>query len=263
MTQISDGRLAGKVALITGTGSGQGRVAALTFAREGALVVGCDLTVDGAAETEQLAAAAGTPIRSFQPVDLADEGAVTRWVRDAVDVHGRIDVLYNNAGAVRFGAVESQSLDDWRFTIRNEIDIVFLAIKHCWPHLAAHGGSIINIASTAGLAGSMVLGRSAHSAAKGGIIAMTKQVAAEGARSGIRCNAISPGVVVTPQSRAAILDNPDHPMAGIARLVPLRRLADPEDVVMAALYLASDDSSYVTGANLVVDGGLSAVLPGE
>jgi len=260
--QSRDGRLAGKVALITGTGGGQGRAAALLFAAEGAIVVGCDLKIDGAAETVDLVHQAGGRMNSTHPIDLTDEGAVRDWINDAVATHGRIDILYNNAGATRFDRIEDESYEDWQFTLRNELDVVFLATKHAWPHLKQRGGSVIMVGSTAGLTGSMTLMRSAHTATKGGVVALTRQLAAEGAWFGIRVNCISPGMVMTPATQEDIFENPDHPMYSIRDHIPLGRIGTPSDIVPCAAFLASDESSYMTGANLVIDGGWSVVLPG-
>jgi meso-butanediol dehydrogenase/(S,S)-butanediol dehydrogenase/diacetyl reductase len=256
------GRLHGKVALITGTAGGQGRAAALLFAAEGATVVGTDVNRDGAAETVDLVRSAGGVMDSTHPLDLADEDGVRAWIDDAAARHGGIDVLYNNAGATRFSPVAETSYADWSFTLRNELDIVFLATKHAWPHLVAHGGgSILLVGSTAGITGSLTNTRIAHTATKGGVVAMTRQLAAEGAAHGIRANCISPGMIRTPATEADLLA-PDHPMNSIARAIPLGRIGAPEEVARCALFLASDEASYVTGANLVVDGGWSAVLPG-
>jgi meso-butanediol dehydrogenase / (S,S)-butanediol dehydrogenase / diacetyl reductase len=256
------GRLAGKVALITGTGGGQGRSAALLFAAEGATVVGCDLKVDGAAETLELVRAAGGRMDSTAPLDLTDEAAVRAWIDDAVQQHGRIDVLYNNAGATRFDRIEDESYEDWQFTLRNELDVVFLATKHAWPYLKQCGGSVILVGSTAGLTGSMTLMRSAHTVTKGGVIALTRQLAAEGAWCGIRVNCISPGMVMTPATQDDIFGNPEHPMYRVREHIPLGRIGTPDDIAPCAVFLASDESSYMTGANLVIDGGWSVVLPG-
>lgn len=257
------GRLAGKVALITGTAGGQGRAAALLFAAEGATVVGTDLDPTGAARTVALVRdAGGTMTTSDGPVDLADEQAVAGWIDDAADDHGRIDVLYNNAGATRFSPLETTSLADWSFVLRNEVDLVFLACKHAWRHLRAAGrASVLLVGSTAGITGSMTNTRIAHTASKGAVVAMTRQLAAEGAPHGIRVNCISPGMIRTPATEQDLLAD-DHPMRTIARHIPLGRVGDPEEIARAALFLAGDEASYVTGANLVVDGGWSAVLPG-
>ncbi len=256
------GRLAGKVALITGTAGGQGRAAALLFAAEGATVVGTDVNADGTAETVDLVRAAGGVMDSTHPLDLTDEDGVRAWVDAAAARHGGIDVLYNNAGATRFSPIAETSYADWSFVLRNELDVFFLATKHAWPHLVARGGgSVLLVGSTAGITGSLTNTRIAHTATKGGVVAMTKQLAAEGAAHGIRANCISPGMIRTPATEGDLLA-PDHPMRTIARAIPLGRIGTPEEVGRCALFLASDEASYVTGANLIVDGGWSAVLPG-
>lgn len=257
------GRLDGKVALITGTGGGIGRAAALLFAEEGATVVGCDLDPARADETVEQVRAAGGAMSSSAPVDLTGEAAVGTWIDEAASAHGGVDVLYNNAGLTSFAPLERVTYDDWSFTIRNELDLVFLACKHAWPHLRARGGgSVVNVGSTAGLTGSLTLDRTAHTASKGAVIALTRQLAAEGARHGIRVNAVSPGMTVTPQTQH-LFDDPSHPISRVASHIPLGRPGRPEDVARCALFLASDEAAYVTGANLVVDGGWSTVLPGD
>jgi NAD(P)-dependent dehydrogenase (short-subunit alcohol dehydrogenase family) len=256
-----EGRLAGKVVVITGTGSGQGRAAALLFAAEGATVVGCDL--DGArdAETAALVAAAGGTMTSTV-VDLTDEDAVAAWAAATLTAHGRVDVLYANAAACRFGPVASIPLQEWHFTLRNELDVVFLPVKHLWSALCASGsGAIVLVGSTAGVTGSTTNHRVAHTVTKGGVVALTKQLAAEGAPHGLRVNCVSPGMIRTPATEGNLLAA-DHPMNTIWRSIPLRRIGTPEEVVRCALFLASDEASYVTGTNLMVDGGWSAVLPG-
>ncbi len=260
------GRLAGRVTVITGTASGQGRAAALYFAGEGAIVVGCDVDVAGSGETARLVAdaggvaEAGGTFTSTHPLDLTDDGAVRDWIAKVVAEHGRIDVLYVNAGATRFAPVESTSFDDWSWVLRHELDIVFLPVHHAWPHLS-EGASVVLVGSTAGISGSVTNTRIAHTATKGGVVAMTKQLAAEGASRGIRVNCVSPGMILTPATEGDLLAD-DHPMKAIAKHIPLGRIGQPLEVVKAALFLASDDASYITGANLVIDGGWSAVLPG-
>jgi meso-butanediol dehydrogenase / (S,S)-butanediol dehydrogenase / diacetyl reductase len=236
----------GKVVLITGTAGGQGAVAARLFADEGATVVGCD--VQDAPGVDR--------------VDLTDEDAVRAWIDGAATEHGRIDVLYANAGATRFSPLEETSKEEWDFVLRHELDVVFFPVKHAWSHLKQRGGSVVLVGSTAGLSGSMTNRRVAHTVTKGGVIALTKQLAAEGAPHGIRVNCVSPGMVDTPATRGDLLAE-DHPMRRIAEAIPLGRVGRPEEVVRCALFLASDAASYVTGANLVVDGGWSAVLPGS
>jgi len=255
------GRLAGRVALITGTAGGTGRAAALLFAGEGAVVVGCDVRPDDGEETLRLVRAAGGTMSTCE-VDLTDEAAVADWVGRAAASYGGVDVLYANAGATRFGPVESITADDWAFNLRHELDVVLWPVKHAWPHLKSSGhGAVVLVGSTAGLTGSMTNTRVAHTVTKGGVIALTRQLAAEGAPHAVRVNCVSPGMVDTPATRADLLAA-DHPMRRIATAIPLGRVGEPEEVARCALFLASDEASYVTGANLVVDGGWSAVLPG-
>jgi meso-butanediol dehydrogenase/(S,S)-butanediol dehydrogenase/diacetyl reductase len=255
------GRHDGKVVVITGTGGGQGRAAALLFAAEGAQVVGCDLDPDGAAETARLVTEAGGRMTSTAPVDLTVEDEVRVWTDGIVAEFGRIDVLHANAGATRFAPIESTSFEDWHWVIAHELDLVFLPVKHAWPHLCAASGAIILVGSTAGVSGSMTNTRIAHTATKGGVVAMTKQLAAEGAAHGVRVNCVSPGMIRTPATEGDLLA-PEHPMRRIERHIPLGRIGAPEEVARCVSFLASDDASYVTGANLMVDGGWSAVLPG-
>ncbi|WP_405181064.1 SDR family oxidoreductase [Nocardia sp. NBC_01377] len=177
--------------MITGTGSGQGREAALRFATEGALVHGCDLDAEAAAATVDLVAATGATMRSSRPLDLTDDAAVREWIDGIGAAHGRIDVLYANAGLATFAPIPDITPGDWRY---------------------------------------------------------------------IRANCISPGMIRTSQSEATLLAA-DHPMREIASAIPLGRLGIPADVVNCAVFLASDEAGYITGANLVVDGGWSAVLP--
>jgi len=238
-------RLDGRVALITGTAGGQGAAAAALFASAGATVVGCDIA----------------PTDGSEPVDLTDEEQVRGWVDSAAEDHGRIDVLYANAGATRFSPLEETTKEEWDFVLRHELDVVFFPVKHAWKHLKATGGSVVLVGSTAGLTGSMTNTRVAHTVTKGGVIALTKQLAAEGAPHGIRVNCVSPGMIETPATRQDLLAE-DHPMRRIASAIPLGRIGQPDEVARCARFLASDEASYVTGAHLVIDGGWSAVLPG-
>ena len=251
------GRLAGKVALISGTGGGQGRAAALRFAAEGATVVGCDLFADGQNETIALVEAAGGKMTGTRgTVDLATSAGADAWVQTAAAEHGRIDILYNNASASRFAPVEQMTDEDWHFTLRNELDIVFFPTRAAWPHLARPGGVIINVGSTAGWAGSPGAGTLAHNATKGAVIAMTRQLALEGAPHGIRAVSLSPGFVRSPGTEA-FLANPDI-RAKLTARIPLGRAGEPEEIVAAAVFIASNEASFLTGSDIVVDGGALA-----
>jgi meso-butanediol dehydrogenase/(S,S)-butanediol dehydrogenase/diacetyl reductase len=248
-------RLDGKVALITGSGGGQGRAAAALFAAEGAKVIGCDLNADENARTVEIVTTADGDMVGMAPVDLGDSHRARQWVADAAAVHGRIDVLFNNAAAPRFAPIADLTDEDWHYTIRNELDLIFYVTQATWPHLM-DGGTIINTASIQGLVGIAMNGGLAHAATKAGVIAMTRQMAAEGAPHGIRANCISPGTIATPAT-ASLSANPDVLNAILAPLL-IKRLGEPADVAALALYLASDESAYVTGANFVIDGGLTA-----
>jgi meso-butanediol dehydrogenase / (S,S)-butanediol dehydrogenase / diacetyl reductase len=242
----------GKVVLITGTGGGQGRAAAVRFAAAGALVVGCDVKEEGNRETAALVREAGGSIVMMQPVDLGDSQIARRWIEEAAALHGRIDVLYNNASAARFAPIETFPVEDWQFTVRNELDIVFYATRFAWPFLKQRGGVIINTASVAGMSGAAV-GGTAHAATKGAIIAMTRQLAVEGAPHGIRVNSISPGVIESPGTAAMLADPAFRDLMLAHNLI--KRVGQPADVVGIALFLAGDDAAYITGTNIVVDGG--------
>ena len=256
------GRLAGKTVLISGTAGGQGRSAAAVFAQEGARVFGADLDAEGNAETAALLEAEGLSMTATGPVDLADPEQVTTWIDGAVAETGRIDVLYNNAGVPRFAPFAEMDLADYHFTIRNELDVVWLSCQAAWGHLVAGGGgSIVNVSSIAALTGSRGLPQSAHSAAKGAVLALTRQLAAEGGPHGIRVNSVSPGVIATPTVQAQIDDLGDGaPFIGMIAQAYDRKPGLPSDPVQAALFLASDEARWISGANLVVDGGATVVI---
>ena len=247
------GRLEGKVAFITGTGGGMGRSAAVRFAEEGAVVVGCDLNAEGNAQTVTLVEDVGGRMDGTAPVDLGDFAQCRAWIDRGVATHGRLDILWNNASAVVFATIDQMSVEEWDFSIRNELSIVFFATKAAWEHLAINGGVIINTASVAGHGGGP--GGIAHSATKAAVLGMTHVIAAEGAAHGIRAVSISPGVIETPGS-AEQLAIPGATEALLAGSL-VRRLGQPEDVAHAAVFLASDDASFVTGADFLIDGGLT------
>lgn len=254
-------KFANKVVLITGTAGGLGRAAALKFAAEGALIAGCDLNLAGNEETAALVRQRGGIMQSTAPVDVTDEGQTTAWIDSVHKRFGRIDVLFPNAGATVFNPIAEVSLEEWHRVLTNELDVVFIPVKAAWEALKLTRGNIVLIGSTAGVTGSVTNTRIAHSATKGGVIAMAKQLAGEGAQFGIRANSVSPGMVATPATAQDLLA-PEHPMAMIAEHIPLKRIGTVEDVANCVVFLASDEAAYVTGANLMVDGGWSAVLPG-
>jgi NAD(P)-dependent dehydrogenase (short-subunit alcohol dehydrogenase family) len=249
-------RLNGKVCVITGTGGSMGRAAAIRFAAEGASVVGCDTNPDAAQETVELVRAAGGQMTSLHPLDLGVMAGCQELVEFAIRQYGRIDVLFNNAAKAHFNWIEDITEDEWRLNTRDEVDLVFFLTKAAWPHLKASGGTIVNTASLNGWRVFRILGGLAHATAKMGIVGMTKQLAMEGRQYGIRANSISPGIIETNQTREQLKDKEwaDY-MVGKTLL---GRLGKPQEVANVALFLASDESSFVTGTDIKVDGGMAA-----
>lgn len=251
-------RLQGKVALITGIGGGMGREAALRFSAEGCKVVGCDLFEEGAAETVDLVRAAGGEITNFAPVNLSQAEECAAWIDEAVQVYGGIDILYNNASHPKFGSVEELSIEDWDYVMNNELNLVFYASKAAWPYLKQSKGVIVNVGSIAGTRGVEFMPQNAHGTAKAGVINLTQQLAVEGGPHGIRVVCVSPGFTVTPSTAWLVESGPEPFKENIAR-IPLGRVGQPADIVNAAVFLASDEASWITGINLVVDGGGSVL----
>jgi NAD(P)-dependent dehydrogenase (short-subunit alcohol dehydrogenase family) len=252
-------RLRGKVALVTGIGSGIGKGCALMFARHGAQVMGCDIQAAAADATLALAQQENLPIASLHPCDLTHPTDVQRLVEATVQRYAGIDVLVNAAAFGAFAWIEEMDYTtQWKATLAGELDVVFLACKAAWPHLIKRGGgSIINFASAnayVALPGSPAL---AHCAGKGGVLAMTRQLAMEGAPHRIRANTISPGMIVTGATRP-VLEKPGFEETVMSKLM-LKRLGQPEDIAWCATFLASDESSWITGADFSVDGGATAM----
>jgi NAD(P)-dependent dehydrogenase (short-subunit alcohol dehydrogenase family) len=251
------GRLENKVALITGTAQGMGRVAALRFAKEGAKIVGCDLNAGGNRETVRRVRENGGEMVSIEPLDLCKPDEVKKLVNLTEETYGRLDILYNNASAPRFAMLTEMSQEDWQFTIDNELSLIFYVVKAAVPlMIKSGGGSIINISAIAAIAGQPVIGAFAHAATKAGVLGVSKSMAYELAPHGIRSNAIVPGMISNPDKKG-LEENP-RVKELVSSKILLRRIGKPEDVVNAALFLASDESGYITGASLVVDGGWTA-----
>ncbi len=247
------GRLEGKVAIVTGAASGMGAEEARLFAAEGARVVIADLS-DAAGETlaKQIGAAA-----VFAHLDVTQEAQWQRLVADTAQRFGRLDVLVNNAGTVHTAPLEEMSLEQWNRVIAVNQTGVFLGMKHAVkPMAAAGGGSIINISSIDGMVGmNSVIG---YVASKFAVRGMTKTAALELARRGIRVNSIHPGYIDTPMANPVSEPRPTTLERYAMTRVPLGRMARPREVANLALFLASDESSYCTGSEFVVDGGVIA-----
>jgi NAD(P)-dependent dehydrogenase (short-subunit alcohol dehydrogenase family) len=250
----SMGQLNGKVAIITGAASGVGKAAAILFAREGANVVLADLNTTGGEETAHAASQSGSRCL-FQKTDVSSEAEVLALIGRTLGEFGKLSITYNNAGiSGALGPVEAISVEDWDRSLAVLLRGAFLGIKHSVaPMRQGGGGSIVSTASIAGLAG--VPGIHPYSAAKAGVINLTRSAAGQLGRDFIRVNAIAPGAISTPMVFGHTGEGKAGAEALLATLQPLPRAGQPEDIAQAALYLASDAASFVTGHTLVVDGG--------
>jgi NAD(P)-dependent dehydrogenase (short-subunit alcohol dehydrogenase family) len=255
------GKLVGKVALITGAGSGIGRASAELFSAEGAAVAVVDLREDAAKETaDTITAAGGTAVALA--ADVTDAHAIEAAVARTVDELGRLDVVYNNAGIGSSGSVADATESDWDLCIGVNAKGTFLTSRAAVPHLDANGGgAIVNQGSVAALVG--VPNFAAYCAAKGAVVALTKSMAVDLAPRGIRVNVICPGTVFTPLMEPMLTARGGGDMAkGLAMTVtkyPIGRLGTPEEIARVALFLASDDASFVTGSTFAADGGMTAI----
>ncbi|MEZ4217849.1 MAG: SDR family NAD(P)-dependent oxidoreductase [Myxococcota bacterium] len=242
-------RFADKVVVVTGASSGIGAATARRLAREGAKLVLGDVEVGGG---ERVAAETGA---RFRRTDVTDEAQVARLVEAAVDAHGRLDVLVNNAGIMGAGTLPDLDADTWHRVIAIDLDSVFYGCRAALPHLrAAGGGAIVNTASISGIGGDYAL--PAYNAAKAGVVNLTRALAIEHADQGIRVNCVCPGPIDTPMTDVAKAI--DAVMDEYAKAIPMARFGTADEVASAIAFLASDDATYVTGHALVVDGGLTA-----
>ncbi|BBK36361.1 short-chain dehydrogenase [Allostella sp. ATCC 35155] len=248
------GRVAGKVVLVTGAGGGLGRGFCTMLAAEGAIIVATDRDA-GAAE----AVAEETGGMAFA-LDVTDEDGWARCIAMVGERFGRLDGLVNNAGIAMLKSIEETSLEDWRLTMGVNLDGVFLGCKHAIALMKTTGGSIVNMSSVSGIIGGHNL--AAYNASKGGVRLLTKSVALHCARMGygIRCNSVHPSFVETPMVEAMVAATEDAERARqrLVRQVPLGRIATPADIAPLVVYLLSDESRFVTGSEMVVDGGVTA-----
>ena len=250
-------RLQSKVALITGAGSGIGRESALLFAKEGASVVVCDVNESAGSETVTLIQAAGGNA-TFVRADVSKAADAQQMIQTAENTYGKLNVLFNNAGIFhpQDGSVLETEEDVWDLTMNINLKGVFLGCKYGVPALLrAGGGAIVNTASFVSVMGAAT-SQVAYTASKGGVLSLTREIAVEFARQNIRVNALCPGPVETPLL-AELLADPAFRQRRMAH-IPMGRVAKPQEIANAALFLASDESSFVNGSTFLVDGGITS-----
>lgn len=247
------GRLDGKVALITGAARGQGESEARLFAREGARVVVSDVLVEEGQRVVSSIVASGAEA-IFVKLDVTDPDEWTEIVRHTVQTYQRLDILLNNAGIAQRHGLQDTSPEEWDRVMAINARGVFLGMKYAIPAmLQSAGGSVINVSSTSGLVG--FPGGAAYHAAKGAVRLLTKATAAEYAKQGVRVNSIHPGIIETPMT----VNMAPERLQAIVDRTPIGRRGTPMEIAYGALFLASDESSFMTGAELVIDGGFTAV----
>jgi meso-butanediol dehydrogenase/(S,S)-butanediol dehydrogenase/diacetyl reductase len=252
---MTQGRLQGKVAFITGAGTGIGAATAIRFAQEGATVVICGRRKEPLDAVVAQITATGGKAEAVQ-ADVSDEAGFTAALEAAAQRHGRFDVLVNNAMAYSWGAIEATSTADWHGNFSTSVDGTFWGTRAAMKLMKNSGGAIINVSSICGLLGTAYM--AGYSAAKAAIINFSRAAAAEGAAAGIRVNVVIPAVVETPATAGMLAD--DASRKTTEKLIPMGRVGQPQELANAILFLASDEASYITGAALPVDGGRSAVL---
>jgi NAD(P)-dependent dehydrogenase (short-subunit alcohol dehydrogenase family) len=251
-------RLKNKVAIITGAARGIGKAAAIIFAKEGAKVVIADLDDQGALNVVNQIKADGNEAM-YVRTNLTSASDVEALVAQTVETYGKLDILYNNAGINLFAQLADTEEEDWDKVMQVNVKSVYLTCKYAIPVMKERGyGVILNTASAAAIVGLRNL--AAYTASKGAVLQLTRNIALDYAKYGIRVNAICPGVTATEMTEKVILDDPD-PVAARARfdrVIPRGTMAVPSEIAMAALFLVSDESSYIVGAAIPVDGGYTA-----
>lgn len=255
---IREKRLQGKIAVVTGAGAGIGQGCARMFAAQGAKVFAVDLNCDALEGTVSGIREAGGEAIALA-CDLTDEQAVASMAAGIKADAGKVDILLNAAATAVFKWIEDMTLADWQLTLRAELDSVFIVTRSLWPLLKASGrASVINFGSAnawMALEGSPAL---AHCAGKGGVLAMTRQLAMEGSPHGIRANTIAPGLIVTDATRRHMEMDPGFEQEALKHSL-VKRLGQPEDIAWCATWLGSDESGLVTGSDIRVDGGATAI----
>ncbi|WP_339502048.1 SDR family NAD(P)-dependent oxidoreductase [Pseudomonas silesiensis] len=249
-------RLQGKIAFITGAGSGIGEATALRFAEEGATVVLCGRRIEPLQGVQEKIQALGGQAE-IAVADVSDEQAYVGALQATAQRHGRLDILVNNAMAYTWGGIDTMTTADWHANFSTTVDGTFWGTRTAMQLMKAHGGgSIVNIASICGLFGTAWM--AGYSAAKAAVINFSRAAASEGAPHNVRCNVIIPGVVDTPATAGMLGDAKAR--TNTEKVIPMKRVGLPVELANAILFLASDEASYVTGASLAVDGGRGSDL---